>query len=188
MTSSPAPTGRLRHLTRPHLSSTRRSDLVRVDLDRRRVDLALAVALLASSAICACGDDETGVVDAGIGDDARPAIDAALIPCSADADAGCEGAPLRPLCNLDRGACVECLGDGDCARVAAFGPACDEEAGYCQCETDDDCSGNVNGPFCHEVVRACTCLFDDDCAGDQDCKLEPYLGNDVRTCREIGEQ
>jgi hypothetical protein len=136
------------------------------------------------AAICACGGGNDR--DAGVPIDAHPTIDAAWIACAADA--GCAGAPLRPVCDTERGACVECLGDGDCERAGSFGPLCDAQRGYCRCERDEDCAGNANGNTCHSVTHACTCLLDGDCANGQECQLEPYLGSDVRTCRQTSEQ
>jgi hypothetical protein len=142
--------------------------------------LACALAALFSlAAIGACGGDDDGATDAGA--DARTPVDAALVACSDDD--GCSGQPLTPLCDVDRGVCVECQADGDCERGGSFGPACDEATGYCRCQGDDDCSGNRNGPYCDAAAHACTCLLDGDCAADEDCALEPYLGIDVRTCR-----
>jgi hypothetical protein len=123
--------------------------------------------------------------DAGPPIDAREVADAARLACSADA--GCDGEEMTPLCDLDRGACVECLTDGDCNRAASFGPSCDEAPGHCRCERDDDCDGNAGGPYCNTVAHACTCLLDGDCSNGQECELEPYLGRDVRTCRETSE-
>ncbi len=146
----------------------------------RRRPCALA-ALVALAAIGACGGDDDGAVDAGVSADARPPADAALVACSPDA--GCDGEPLTPVCDLARSVCVECLSSSDCERSGSFGPGCEEASGYCRCENDDDCAGNANGPFCNDDTRACTCLLDTDCESDEECQLEPYLGIDVRTCR-----
>jgi len=149
---------------------------------------ASVAAIMTASMFLACGGDggEPSTNDAAPPADARPHADAALVPCSVDA--GCDGEALTPVCDLERGACVECFSRSDCERAGAFGPACDEMSGYCRCERDDDCAGNRNGPYCHEVTRACTCLLDQDCGPRGDCALEPYLGMDVRTCRETSEQ
>ena len=146
----------------------------------RRGPCAL-VALLALAAIGACGGDDHGAVDAGVSTDARPSPDAALVACSPDA--GCDGEPLTPVCDLARSVCVECLSSSDCERGGSFGPGCEEGSGYCRCEDDGDCAGNANGPVCNDDTRACTCLLDIDCESDEECQLEPYLGIDVRTCR-----
>jgi hypothetical protein len=139
----------------------------------------VAVTLVALLAVaCSCGGDDA-TVDAGIPDDARRFADAAVISCAVDA--GCP-AGRRAVCDLDRGACVECLGETDCASTAALGPACDEDTGRCVCAGDADCAGQASGPLCHQIARACTCRLDDECDGDTTCELEPYLGLGVRTC------
>lgn len=146
---------------------------------------ASAATVLLVVAICACGGDDGEPADAGPPADARPVPDAALVACSVDA--GCDTEPLTPVCDLERGVCVECISSSDCERAGSFGPACDETRGYCRCERDEDCEGNRNGPYCHEVDHACTCLLDQDCGSRGECELEPYLGIDVRTCRQTGE-
>lgn len=133
--------------------------------------LALAVA---------CGDNQGGPADAGPAD-ARHFADAARAAC--ELDAGCADEPLTPVCDPARAICVECVEEGDCSREEAFGPRCDETAGYCQCAGESDCEGNPNGPRCHEVAHACTCIDDGDCGGSRTCEMEPYLGGGVRTCR-----
>ena len=152
------------------------------DAARWRRALAASVAL---AAISACGGDDGGAADAGVSADARQLADAALLACSADA--GCGDHPLTPICHLERGVCVECLAASDCERGAAFGPDCEQATGFCRCADDDDCAGNANGPTCHAATHACTCLLDSDCASPEECELEPYLGLDVRTCRQSGE-
>ena len=137
-----------------------------------------AVVLLALAS--ACGDNLGGTADAAV-EDARHFGDASRAAC--DSDAGCGGEPLTPVCDPARAICVECLEESDCDREAAFGPRCDEAAGYCQCADESDCEGNPNGPWCHAVARACTCIDDGDCGGDDTCEMEPYLGGGVRTCR-----
>ena len=134
--------------------------------------------------LAACGDDDAGANDAAPIVDARRFTDADLVACGDDPDAGCGAEELTPICDPDRGACVECAGDGDCERPRAFGPEC-RPGGTCACETEADCEGNPNGPRCHEVVDACTCIDDDDCEDGEDCKMEPYLGAGVRTCVRI---
>jgi hypothetical protein len=136
--------------------------------------------LLALVLAGACGDNLAGPADGGP-PDARHFADASLALCGADA--GCGGEALTPVCDTARGVCVECLDQADCARDGAFGPRCDEAAGYCQCTDESDCEGNPNGPWCHAVAHACTCLLDEDCRGDWTCEMEPYLGGGVRTCR-----
>src|SRR5690349_13522915 len=140
----------------------------------------MAVALAAAG----CGDDGGADVDAGARFDARRYTDADLIACGDDPDAGCGDQALTPVCDEERGVCVECTGDGDCERSASFGPDCRPD-GTCACATEADCEGNPNGPRCHEVVHACTCIDDGDCGEGGDCKMEPYLGAGVRTCVRI---
>ena len=149
------------------------------------VALAVAVAVTAAAALGACGGGGDGTNDAAPPIDARHLADAARVACSADA--GCDPDLVTPVCDLDRNVCVECVADGDCERTGAFGPGCDQRAGYCRCARDEDCAGNRNGPFCHRITHACTCLLDNDCGPQGDCQLEPYLGSDVRTCRERPE-
>jgi hypothetical protein len=136
----------------------------------------LLVLALASS----CGDNLGGPADGGP-PDARHFADASRALCGVDA--GCGDEALTPVCDTARGVCVECLDEADCAREEAFGPRCDEGAGYCQCADESDCEGNPNGPWCHAVAHACTCLLDEDCQGDWTCEMEPYLGGGVRVCR-----
>jgi hypothetical protein len=149
------------------------------------VRLAALPATIAVAVACACGGSSDDP-DAAPPIDARHLTDAAVVACSADA--GCSGELMTPVCDLDRGACVECVSDEDCTRSGAFGPSCDPRPGYCRCSSDDDCAGNDNGPYCHAVTHACTCLLDGDCADGQQCHLEPYLGRDVRTCHETSER
>jgi hypothetical protein len=137
----------------------------------------LLLALLAG-----CGDNYGGASDASQPVDARHFADASLAACSGDPDAGCGSEPLTPVCDPDRGVCVECLGHGDCDRPDALGPDC-VDGRTCQCDDEADCEGNRNGPRCHEVVKACTCIDDGDCGGERTCKMEPYLGGGVRTCQ-----
>jgi hypothetical protein len=136
----------------------------------------------------ACGDDGGGGdEDAGPVVDARRFTDADVVLCTTgDLDAGCAEQPLTPVCDETRGFCVECASDGDCERAAAFGPDCRDD-GTCACSSDGDCAGNANGPRCHQVVRACTCIDDPDCDEGEDCKMEPYLGAGVRTCKPLDE-
>lgn len=129
----------------------------------------------------ACGDDLGGPADAGPAD-ARHFADASRAAC--EADAGCSDEPLTPVCDGARGICVECVAASDCERAEAFGPRCDEAAGYCQCAGEPDCAGNPNGPRCHAVAQACTCIDDGDCGGGRTCEMQPYLGGGVRTCQE----
>jgi hypothetical protein len=155
---------------------------------RRLWRLGWTALVAAACATVACGGDDDGgppAGDAGPAIDARPAPDAALIACSVDA--GCDAETPAPLCNLERNVCVECLEHEDCDRSGSFGPRCNDEPGYCQCDDDDDCEGNPNGPWCDEIMQACTCLLDIDCASDEECELQPYLGSDVRTCRQRGD-
>ena len=140
----------------------------------------LAVACLAAG----CGSDGGGEDDAGPVVDARRYADADLVACGDDPDAGCGAENLTPVCDLERKVCVECTGDGDCERPAAFGPECRPD-GTCACASAADCEGNPNGPRCHEIAHACTCIDDGDCADGEDCKMEPYLGAGVRTCVRI---
>lgn len=128
----------------------------------------------------ACGDNLGGRADAAV-EDARHFADASRAAC--EPDAGCSGEPLTPVCDPARAICVECVEESDCDRQEAFGPRCDEGAGYCQCGGESDCEGNPNGPWCHVVARACTCIDDGDCGGAWTCEMEPYLGGGVRTCR-----
>jgi hypothetical protein len=128
----------------------------------------------------ACGDNLSGGPVDGGAIDARHFADASRAAC--EPDAGCGDEPLTPVCDAERGICVECLAEIDCAREQAFGPRCDESAGYCQCADDSECEGNPNGPWCNQVVHACTCLLDEDCGGDTTCEMEPYLGGGVRAC------
>jgi hypothetical protein len=101
-----------------------------------------------------------------------------VVAC-ADA-AGCEGEPYATLCR--EGTCAECAGDGDCGPQA-LGPRCDPGPGYCTCAGDGDCVESAYGPVCHPIARACTCTSDRDCDEPAVCRLEPYLGAGVRTCR-----
>ena len=146
---------------------------------------ALLGLLAAGWLAAACGDDLPADPDAGPVIDARRYTDADVVACAAgDPDAGCGAQALTPVCDEERGVCVECAGDGDCDRAGAFGPACRGD-GTCACAAEADCEGNRNGPRCHEIVRACTCIDDRDCADGEDCKMEPYLGAGVRTCVRI---
>jgi hypothetical protein len=132
--------------------------------------------------VAACGDNIEGAFDAAVPIDARQWFDADLVACGADA--GCETAPFRPVCDPERGVCAECVEDPDCAgRGDSFGPRCDPGAGTCTCRVSDDCAGNPNGPSCDPIVRACTCLDDGECESPATCELEPYLGALVRTCQ-----
>jgi hypothetical protein len=139
----------------------------------------LGVAIVAW--LAACGSDGAST-DATPPADARFFADAAIVPCSEE-DA-CPSDGRRPICDLERGRCVECRADADCEGAGSHGPVCDALAGACTCAVDDDCEGRATGPVCHEGARACGCRFDDECTlDDRTCELDPYLGADVRSCR-----
>jgi hypothetical protein len=141
------------------------------------------LAALIALALLACGGDDAGAIDAGAPLDARRFADAAAIACAIDA--GCP-AGRQPVCDLERGACVECTGDADCAAPGALGPRCDEAPGYCTCAGDDDCAGSASGPRCDGAVKACTCRLDAECPDGSTCELDPYLGVGLRTCVASG--
>jgi hypothetical protein len=142
----------------------------------------MALVVTAAWLTAGCGDDLGRAADAGTIFDAVRYTDADVVICSpGDGDAGCGEQALTPVCDEERGVCVECSGDADCDRAGAFGPEC-RAGGTCACASDAECDGNSNGPRCHEVVRACTCIDDGDCDDGEDCKMEPYLGAGVRTC------
>ena len=154
-----------------------------------RAGLLSALTIAAACATVACGGDDDGdgppAGDAGPVVDARAMPDASLIACAVDA--GCDVETPTPICNLERNVCVECREHADCDRSGSFGPRCNAEPGYCQCENDDDCEGNPNGPWCDQLMQACTCLLDIDCDEDEECEVQPYFGSDVRTCRQRGD-
>jgi hypothetical protein len=140
--------------------------------------VAFAVGLLG-----ACGNNGTGS-DAGPPPDARFLSDASRPACSAEMD-DCAELAFTRVCDLDRGHCVECMGDVDCAATASLGDHCNVLRGTCECADEADCAGNVNGRVCHPSVHACGCITAEDCKEGQECKLEPYLGTGIRTCRAL---
>jgi hypothetical protein len=75
-------------------------------------------------------------------------------PC----DGGCEE-PM-PLCDEGRGACVECLVEGDCEFVEGK-PGCDVSDGACvECLTNAHCEEGVCDASANKCVE---CLSNDDC-------------------------
>ena len=79
----------------------------------------------------------------GLGDGGTD--DVVVSTCASSEDCG---AP-RPLCELQSGACVECLGAADCGAAE---PACVEHA-CARCTSDDQCAAGV-------------CLLDGTCAAE----------------------
>ncbi len=110
----------------------------------------------------------------------------ACVSCAA-VDAGCP-APT-PVCEEVSGRCVECLGDGDCARDATRSfcqgglcvgcagvgasacatrtpakPVCLSGGTCAECATNDDCKSAAQ-PICDTTANACTaCTSDVQCA------------------------
>lgn len=142
--------------------------------------LACALALLA----WACGNDGgTPGRDASLRD-ARFLSDASRQACSADMDT-CATLPRQKVCDEARGRCVECSSSEDCAPASELGPLCEESDGTCRCRDDADCQARESGNYCHPIVAACGCIDGDNCTDGFECKLEPYLGTGIRTCRPI---
>jgi hypothetical protein len=68
-------------------------------------------------------DAQAPVVDAAADADADADADEDLTPCASASDCPNPRDPDDALCDLARGLCVECLGDGDCA----VGESCDAD-------------------------------------------------------------
>jgi hypothetical protein len=188
--------------------------------------LGVVLGALVSAAGCGgCGGDESGDVDGGGADgmlepdgaadsDAAPAGDGggdpdAIPTCTAPID--CEPDPLRPICDVEAGECVQCLEKDHCtlyqfshecdtderacvecleqahcdADPSALGPTCNTTLGYCQCGGDDECTDNPNGTVCDFDVNACSCVSDEDCTPPATCELTPYLGEGKKTCQVL---
>ena len=140
-----------------------------------------SLAVITIALLSACTDNPT-FSDAGLPPlpDATRSGDASVQICGPDG--GCTG-PFRVVCDTSVSECAECLTSADCAATGALGPMCDESRGYCQCTTDNDCTGNPNGPLCHPELRACVCAVEAQCSDGLDCAILPYLGGGVRTCQ-----
>ncbi len=72
--------------------------------------------------------------------------------------------PALPVCKLETGACVECVGDLDCQTSTS--PACDTSANKCvECVQSSHCKA-ASAPVCDTAARHCVqCLKDGDCSG-----------------------
>jgi hypothetical protein len=125
----------------------------------RRGALANATvsALAAMTVLAACNDtfrfDDAPPapgdgVDAG-GDEQAPAADATTSRCTSDSTCG----DLR--CDLASGACVACVGDGDCS---ADRPRCDSASHLCvECEGQSDCTQReICNATTHRCIDTCT--------------------------------
>ena len=134
--------------------------------------------------LSACNSsDSADANDAGL-IDARFLSDATRVLCSEALDQ-CGDLAYETLCDPARGHCVECVSEADCADTGRLGPTCEAGSGTCQCAEDADCVGRPTGNHCHPGARACGCIDTDDCAAGHACKLEPYLGTGIRTCRPM---
>lgn len=99
--------------------------------------------------------------------DEPAAFDVSLPPCTQDLDCFSRD---TPLCNLETGLCVECLGPEHCVE----GWACDP-AGFCRdaCEVDADCEGSSGQTLCDPKTGFCVqCIDASDCAPEEYCEPE----------------
>lgn len=79
--------------------------------------------------------------------------------------------PNKPFCDLEGGACVECVAKEDCGSNGV----CDVDAGVCvECVEDLDCP-NADAPACDPVTKSCGCTEHAQCPATA-CEL------DVGTC------
>jgi MYXO-CTERM domain-containing protein len=94
-------------------------------------------------------------------------------PCTEDA--GCAN-PDTPLCNVETGECVECLGPEHCPEGWGCGPT-----GFCRdaCEVDGDCEGisgqtlcNPETGFCVQCVDASNCVPEEYCDEEGFCRFD----------------
>lgn len=94
-------------------------------------------------------------------------------PCTQDSE--CIISTDAPLCNVETGECVECLGDEHCPEGWACGPT-----GFCRdaCETEADCEGTSGETLCHPETGFCV-----QCVDASDCAPEEYCEQDGGFCR-----
>lgn len=86
-------------------------------------------------------------------------------PCANSLDCS-----VGQICNRDRGVCVECVIDADCASAEL----CLSNRCRPECESDNTCT--PLGMLCNRTVGHCA-----DCAVDEDCAPSEVCGNGVCT-------
>ncbi len=139
--------------------------------------------------VTACSDDSSPATDSGpqvehpkLGDGTHPILDGRSPDLAPGiCDPSCLAADLS-LCvkSPSEGRCVECLEDKHCTgNPGALGTRCDKARGFCICDEDKECQGNLRGPFCDHENQICTCKQDGDCKAPFDI----CVGGDLHTCR-----
>lgn len=89
-------------------------------------------------------------------------------PCTDDTDCFTDS----PLCDVETGECVQCLGPEHCPEGWTCGPT-----GYCRdaCEVAADCEGVDGQVLCHPETGLCVqCIGPDDCAPEQYCTADGF--------------
>jgi MYXO-CTERM domain-containing protein len=107
--------------------------------------------------------------------DPPSALDIGLPPPCTD-DTMCFS-PDAPLCDVETGECVECLGPEHCAEGWACGPT-----GFCRdaCEIDADCEGIGGQTLCDPETGFCVqCLDATDCVPEEYCSEEGFCRIDL---------
>ncbi|MCX4243471.1 MYXO-CTERM sorting domain-containing protein [Paraliomyxa miuraensis] len=93
-------------------------------------------------------------------------------PCMTDADCFVD----TPLCNVETGECVACLGPDDCPEGWGCTPT-----GTCRdaCEVDGDCEGANDQTLCHPDTGFCVqCVDAEHCLEEQYCGVNGFCLND----------
>lgn len=82
-----------------------------------------------------------------------------------------------PLCNVETGECVACLGPEHCPEGWACGPT-----GFCRdaCEVEADCEGIDGQTLCHPETGLCVqCLDATDCVPEEYCTDDGFCRVDL---------
>ena len=94
-------------------------------------------------------------------------------PCTTDRECFADA----PLCNVETGECVECLGPEHCPE----GWVC-EDVGFCRdaCEVEADCEGIEGQVLCHPETGLCVqCVDASDCAAEEYCSEDGFCRPDL---------
>jgi hypothetical protein len=107
-------------------------------------------------------------------------FDVGVIPCTTNRECFVD----TPLCNVETGECVECLGPEHCPEGWTCGPT-----GFCRdaCEVAADCEGIEGQIVCHPDTGLCVqCVDATDCAPEEYCTEDDFCRLDLCEAGQTG--